>query len=305
MDNTLFQQLQKQGYRARAVPIRHLQNLKEAIEGPLQQGLLDADVYREYLAGFVFKPPEGMPEARSLIVVAYADPQVRFVFNWKGSCMPTLVPPTYLHEREKDRRAEKTLAQLLEPRGHQVAQAVVPKKLLAVCSGLAEYGKNNIAYVAGMGSFHRLAAFYSDLPCSEQDVWQKPRMLEPCERCKACTRNCPAGAIDAGRFLLRAERCITFWNEKPAGVFFPVWVEAAWHNCLVGCMHCQRVCPENRRVLDWYEEGAEFSEDETRLLLEGVPQDALPPGLVEKLQQWDLLELLGLLPRNLRALLEK
>jgi epoxyqueuosine reductase len=192
----------------------------------------------------------------------------------------------------------------LELEGYRVAQAIVPKKLLAVCGGVAAYGKNNITYVDGMGSFHRLVAFYSNLPC-EQDEWREPRLMERCERCLGCARSCPTGAIEPERFLLRAERCITFWNEKPGQVAFPEWVEASWHNCLVGCMRCQRGCPENREVLDFYEEGVEFSEEETGLLLERVPLAELPVVLVEKLEHWDLFELLDILPRNLEVLLRR
>jgi epoxyqueuosine reductase len=68
-------------------------------------------------------------------------------------------------------------------------------------------------------------------------------------------------------------------------------------------MRCQSVCPENRRVLECYEEGGEFSEEETELLLAGLPLAKLPEVLVEKLERRDLLEWLEMLPRNLNALL--
>jgi epoxyqueuosine reductase len=302
MERTLIHQLETHGYQARLISIRHLQDLQEAIEGVCRQGLLDEKFYQERLAGFVFRPPEDMPEARSLIIVAFKDPQVRFSFSWEGKHIPLIVPPTYLHWQGKDKRLEMALVELLEPEGYQVAQAVVPKKLLAVCSGLAAYGRNNITYVNGMGSLHRLAALFSDLPC-EEDHWAKPQVLERCRECQACRRACPPGAIDDDRFILHAERCITFWNEKPGSVAFPKWLAESWHNCLVGCMRCQIVCPENQGKLDWYEEGEEFSEEETGLLLEGVPLTELPTVLVEKLERWDLLELIDILPRNLNALL--
>jgi epoxyqueuosine reductase len=173
---------------------------------------------------------------------------------------------------------------------------------LAARSGLGAYGRNNVCYVEGLGSFHRPVALISDLPCPE-DTWQEARMMERCQTCQACIRACPTGAITAERFLLHAERCLTFRNEKPGSVPFPAWVDPAWHNCLVGCMICQRVCPENKEVLGWIEEGAEFSQEETALLLEGVPSDQLPDALTEKLAQWDLVDLLDILPRNLGAFL--
>jgi epoxyqueuosine reductase len=302
MKGTLVDQLEAHGYQARAVSIRRLHDLRQAIEGMQRQGLLDEEFRQERLAGFAFTPPEDLPQAQSLIVVAFRDPQVRFFFNWRGARVPLIVPPTYLHWQEKDGQVERVLAELLGPEGHRVVQAIVPMKLLAVCSGLAAYGKSNITYIEGMGSFHRLAAFCSDLQC-EQDDWREPRVMEECDRCLGCLRGCPAGAIEPERFLIRAERCITFRNEKPGQVAFPQWMEASWHNCLVGCMRCQRVCPENRGVLDWCEEGGEFSEQETGLLLGGRPLAELPATLVEKLERWNLLELHDILPRNLNALL--
>jgi len=304
MQGTLVRQLETQGFRARVVSIRRLYDMRQAIERFRKQGLFDEEFYQERLAGFVFRPPEDMPEAQSLIIVAFKDPQVRFYFNWRGTRIPVVVPPTYLHWQEKDRQAEKLLLDLLSVENYRVAPAIVPKKLLAVCSGLAAYGKNNITYVEGMGSFHRLAAFYSDLPC-EQDDWREPSVMERCAQCLNCLRGCPTGAIEPERFLLRAERCITFQNEKPGQVAFPDWIERSWHNCLMGCMHCQSVCPENRSLLDWYEEGAEFSKEETGLLLKGLPLTKLPAALVEKLECWDLLESLDILPRNLSVLLDE
>jgi len=265
---------------------------------------LDEALFRNYLSDFVFSPPDSLPEARSLTVVAVPDPQTRFTFTCNGKRIPTIVPPTYLHSQRNDKQAEDALAEILAPVGYRVIQARLPKKPLAVRSGLAAYGKNNITYVPGMGSFHRLVAFYSDLPC-QQDDWQEPRIMERCEKCSACLRHCPTGAITAERFLLRAERCITFRNEEPGDVPFPEWLDPSWHNCLVGCLRCQSICPENRDFVEWITEGAEFSAEETTLLVEGAPLDQLPAALVKKLEQSDLVAQLDTLPRNLKILLER
>jgi epoxyqueuosine reductase len=300
----LIQKLETRGYRAGVVCIKHLPQLREEIEDRYRQGLLDGAFYEERLTGFALTPPESLSRARSLIVVGVRDPHVRFTFSWQGLRIPLTVPPSYLHWRETDRAMADVLREILEPACHRVVPAAVPKKLLAARSGMAVYGRNNVTYVPGMGSYYRLAAFASDLPC-EQDAWQEHRMLERCEACRACLRGCPTGAISSERFLLHAERCLTFLNEKPPDEPFPAWVDSAWHNCLVGCLHCQRVCPENRDVPTWVEEGAAFSERETAFLLEAAPVEALPTRLVEKLEQWDLIGLLDELPRNLRVLLER
>jgi epoxyqueuosine reductase len=213
-----------------------------------------------------------------------------------------LVPPTYLHAEEIDQQVEDLLANALATWGYRVARANVPKKLLSVRSGLGRYGRNNVSYVPDTGSFHRLVAFHSDMPCQDAD-WTEPQMLELCETCRACLRGCPTEAISMERFLVQAERCLTFHNEKPGDVPFAAWISPSAHNCLVGCLRCQRVCPENRGVLDWVEDGEEFSEDETAEILEGLPREDLSAPVVKKLQRDTLMDDLEILPRNLRALL--
>ena len=49
---------------------------------------------------------------------------------------------------------------------------------------------------------------------------------------------------------------------------------------------------------------AEFSSEETALILEGAPLAQLPATTVKKLEQWDLANLLGILPRNLKVCFE-
>lgn len=302
MTEESLQRLKRLGYKGGVVPTRRLGDLREDIESRHQDGLFDEEFYQERLTSFDWEPPDSLPAATSIFVVAVPDPAVRITFTRNGEQFPFVIPPTYLYWREVDKRVEDAAAEILAPGGYRVAQTNLPKKLTAVHSGLAAYGRNNVTYVPGMGSFHRLVVLWSDLPCAE-DCWQDLRMMEACEKCQACQRVCPTGAIDSDRFLLRAERCLTFLNEKPPEVPFLDWVDPSWHNCLVGCLHCQRVCPENREVKDWMEGDEVFSEEETALLLEGVAQEYLPPETVAKLERLDLIELLDILPRNLSALL--
>jgi epoxyqueuosine reductase len=303
MSEELLSQLAERGVQARIVSIAHLGALQAEVEGRYRRGLLDEVLYQTYLAGFSFSPPDTLPGARSIIVVAVPQPQIRVTFTWHGEAVPLIIPPTYL-ERETEMRVWALLTEVLEPAGYRVAKASLPKKLLAARSGLAAYGKNNITYVPGMGSFHGLVAVYSDLPAPEGN-WQEPQMLESCQNCAACLRHCPTGAITSERFLLHAERCITFHSEKPSDVPFPAWIDPTWHNCLVGCLHCQRVCPQNREVWDWVQDGPEFSQEETALLLQGLPFDEFPTAVAEKLERVELDAYAGVLPRNVSALLSQ
>jgi epoxyqueuosine reductase len=299
----LLSQLEEQGYQGRIVSTTRLGALQGDIEGHYRQGLLDQELYQTYLAKFAFSPPDTLPGARSIIVVAVPQPQTRVTFAWNGDAIRWVIPPTY-PERETEKRVWGLLTQALEPAGYQVAQALLPKKLLAVRSGLATYGRNNISYVPGMGSFHGLVAAYSDLPAPEGNL-REPQMLDACQKCSACLHHCPAGAITAERFLLHAERCITFHNEKPGEVPFPAWMDPSWHNCLVGCLYCQRVCPQNRQRWQWYQDGEDFSQEETALLLDAVPFDQLPRALAEKLEGLEMDSYADVLSRNMNALLSQ
>jgi epoxyqueuosine reductase len=305
MDTSLVEHLlEDQGYKGRVVSTRRLSELRSGIEGPRTEGQIDEELYREYLDVLEFDPPASLPEARSLIVAAVPDPIRRISFHWEGGTVSGLVPPTYLHGKAVDQRVENVLTEALAPAGYRLARASIPKKLLAVRSGLSRYGRNNISYAPGLGSFYRLVAFHSDLPCPD-DEWHEPRMLERCETCRACGRRCPTGAITAERFLLRAERCLTFHNEKPGEVEFPAWISPSAHNCLVGCLHCQTVCPENKDFVQWIVDAEEISQEETAELLEGRALDQLSAPLAEKVRRADLVDYLGLLPRNLKALLAR
>jgi epoxyqueuosine reductase len=292
----LLEMIGARGWKGRIVPIDHLAELREAIRGRHERGLLDETLYRGPLSTFSFDPPAGLPGARSIIIVAVPTPQMRVTFHWRGERVPVVIPPTYVSYTPRTEGVQAVLAAWLEQAGHALAKPRLPLKTLAVRAGLAEYGRNNICYVPGMGSFLQLVGAFSDMPC-DGDPWREPKALDRCTACAACPRSCPTGAIATDRFLLRAERCLTYHNE--AAQDFPAWIDPAWHHCWMGCMRCQTVCPENKDVLGWFEDRADFTEQETGLLIQGEPLDRLPAETAAKLKSLEINEDYRLLCRNL------
>jgi len=69
-------------------------------------------------------------------------------------------------------------------------------------------------------------------------------------------------------------------------------------------MLCQKVCPQNKEFVNWIEDGPQFSEEETALVLKGIPLDQL---LADTAAKWKNLGLddedYDIYPRNLRVLL--
>jgi epoxyqueuosine reductase len=292
--------LESRNIKTGTTSIRHLNDLQKEIEEKHEGGHLDDAFYRKWLAQFKFSITETLNTAKSIIVTATPQPQERVMFIWQGQSYPFIIPPTYLYHTDK--LVQAVLEEVLGPHGYKIEKPVLPVKLLAVSCGLAQYGRNNIAYIEGLGSFFRLKAFFTDLPGAE-DAWLEPRVMEACTHCRACEKSCPTKAIHNDRFLIHAERCLTYFNEGEEA--FPEWLNPAWHNCLVGCLKCQLVCPQNKPFKNWIEDRVIFEEAETELLLKGAPREVLAAETAGKLEKIGMLEYLEMLPRNLSVLLHK
>ena len=251
---------------------------------------------------YVTEPPKTGFSAVSIVIVAAPTPALaRLHFTWKGQRTAVTLPAGYIDKESAPQRVLRYLSRLLEPRGfHLVHEPRLPRKLLAARSGLAAYGRNNLCYVPGMGSFLTLSTFFSDLPCMAAGA-QELQVMDSCSGCSACQQRCPTGAIGGPRLLLDAERCLTFFNEA-GGFPFPDWIPPDAHNSLYGCHRCQTACPANQDRLRDVVEPAAFDEEETGVLLEGRALDRLPPELCMRLASLNMTDYLPALPRNLRAL---
>jgi epoxyqueuosine reductase len=301
--NTIVEKLDERGYKSRIVSVKRLAEMREEIIGRHIDGLFDENFYQQRLEFFDFRPPETLANVKSMIVAAIPRPQDQATFSFGGVKKMLIIPPTYVDYDTTTNRFKGVVNEFLKKEGYSAVSArKIPLKILAVRSGLAEYGRNNVTYVSGMGSFHQLNAIFTDLPC-ESETWNEAKMMKRCKNCQACINACPTRAVSGDRFLLHAERCISFHNEKKGEVSFPAWLDSSWHNCLYGCMFCQKVCPENKQFLDWIGVREAFSSEETEFLLRGGLSTDMPKITLEKLERLSLADSDSLdnLPRNLRV----
>ena len=304
MHKQLISHLNTHGLEGGVIPVSRLAVIRDELNKWHHDKLLSDEVHSEYLSWFDYECRNFLPDARSVIIVAVPDVQTKIVFTWHKESHPFTVPPTYLHWHQVNKKAEDVLLKILTPARRKLVPAKLPLKLTAVHSGVGQYGRNNIFYILNKGSFHRLACFFSDIPCDDDSgTWADLSHLPRCDKCDICVKSCPTGAIHHDRFLISAEKCLTFHTERPGNIPFPDWIKPAWHNCLIGCMICQKVCPENKAFLQHIRLGATFTQSETELLVGKKLPDTLPPELEAKLKDSDLLEILDIIPRNLRALL--
>jgi epoxyqueuosine reductase len=290
--------LEDAGFRGRIIPAERIADIGADILSLKEKGLLDQEFYDIYMSKFRYGLGDSFPTAKSLIIVAVPTTGISLTFCHEGKEHHFLVPPTYANALEIDKNVRSVLERVLTD--GKVLKALLPLKTIATRTGLARYGKNNITYSKEFGSYHRLTGFFTETDL-ETDHWQEREVMEQCTDCELCLRACPTGAISKDRFLLRAERCLTFHNEMPSERAFPSSIKPTSHNSLVGCMRCQDVCPINKDVATPAVEGDVYSESETEYLLKGDYQNEDAEEVMEKLDRSGLE--LTIFPRNLLALL--
>jgi epoxyqueuosine reductase len=298
---TVLAALAEAGWTARVVAAERLEELRRRVAGILASGELPGGTADHIADEVAFAVPPELPAVRSVVVGATARPLTRATLTVDGEPHEVVVPPHYAGYYTVPRGLTAALAEALAPTGHAAAGFEPPLKTLAVCSGLARYGRNNIAYVPGLGSYLLLAACATEAPPPADAAWDEPLQLDRCERCSACLRACPSGAISADRFLLQTDRCLTTVNEDEAP--FPDWVDPAWHHCAVGCLRCQQACPENATVDLRVAPAEVFDEAESAAILAGTPGGEHVPETREKLERCGLDYSPALIARNLRALI--
>jgi epoxyqueuosine reductase len=293
-----FEKLQA---KFKTVSITHLKDLETEITGWKQHKLITEKFYKQNYGDFLFHPPQSISNARSIVIIGIPQKYFPVTFTHQKKQYNTLIPPTYVYSKIRS-TCKEILTSVLEKKGCSVELAILPLKLLAVRSGLGKYGKNNICYVEGMGSYIRLQGFYTDYTFPTDD-WQEKEAMESCRICTLCHNACPTHCIPKDRFLIHADHCLTHLNENEGD--FPAWVPPQSHNALVGCMHCQMICPQNKKYLQKEEQTLTFTEEETSIILQKTPREHLPGALAEKLTSFDMDEYYSLLERNLKVLIKK
>ena len=297
----VLEDLAKAGWTARVVAAQRMDDLRSRVAGILASGELPGPTAGHLSDEVAFAWPAGLPSARSVVVAATPRPLTRATLTVGGREREVVVPPHYAGYRTVPDGLAEALATALAPSGHAAARFEPPLKTLAARAGLARYGRNNIAYVPGLGSYLMLAACATDAPPPTDATWDEPLQLDRCERCSACLRACPSGAIRADRFLLQTDRCLTSVNEDEAP--FPDWVDPAWHHCAVGCLRCQQACPESAGVELRIAPAEVFDAKESAAILAATPAEELGTATREKLARCGLDYSPALIARNLGALI--
>ena len=281
------------GYRAVIVPFSQLADLRTEIEN--FAATTELNDFTKFIFGqYEFAPPELPFEAKSIIMTATPHPccsEVIFALGGKSYKVYTANTPANSATLDYVTKAVSDAGFSITPTSFWF-----PFKRFAVQSGLCEYGRNNIAYAPGLGSYVSIDAYYTDMP-SDEDMWREAVTASACEGCTICESVCPTEAIITDKFLIDNTKCLCGLNEGP-GDEFPPFVPKDAHHAVVGCMRCQFNCPMNAPFNANICPPVYFTEAETARLLQGAPYDDLEGDLLEKFKALELY-FAGNLPRNL------
>lgn len=296
-------------YKFRTLSVEHLPQLQEDIDRLRRENKLSPHpVFRSYIDPMKFALPEDFPQARSVIVMAVFTRAMTATFNLDGRGHEVVLPPQYYDDGISLEDLNGIVRdEIIGGPGPRVERAKgFHLKPLAVRSGLGRYGRNNICFVDGFGTYITLYGFLTDHRFPE-DHWGELALMEACRECPLCYSLCPTGAIRKESFVIDVGRCITLYGEI-AGLF-PNFILPSMHNALMGCMACQARCPVNEKVpgaMGRFEE--EVNEDETRKILAGTPDEELLKSLTRKLKGFPpgtSKEQFPIFTRNLRPLLRR
>lgn len=291
--NELKSLSEKKGDKLEVFSIDRLQSLQNDLEK--LQSETELNGFQKWIINKLYNF-KGVPQKmRSIIIVAIPRPAyANLTFNKNGNEYKVYGTVT-----ASLGRVRTYVMDAVKKAGYEIdAEGRLPLKRLAVQSGLAEYGKNNLTYVSGMGSYFTLQAFSTTM-VQEKDNWREAVVSSMCDDCIICASNCPTGAIKDDRFLLDNSRCLSAWNEGSGD--FPEWMPHTAHHTAFDCLKCQVCCPmnkDNQEVID-----VSFDEMETNRILAGAPYNNVSKELKKKIN------LLGLdmwesIPRNLRTLFD-
>ncbi len=292
----------RNGMRAAVVDINSLTNARERLSRLAEERSLDGGFVQRSLSRFTYLEKTLVSRPRAVIMLAIPRPAHLISFQFEDGERKLFLPPTYGNYSGV---YERCMSQLRADFGlsiEEIELASAPFKSLAAMSGLIRYGRNNLGYIPGWGSFFQLMALVSSTPPDDQSELPQidNRMLDRCRQCRACVKACPTGAITEARFLLHAERCYTMFSELPDPI--PESMPVPTPRCIVGCMRCQEVCPENKGLLKYEHTGIVVSRLETDVMLKDPHEieDGSWKSIEDKFAALGVSEDVRLFARNIR-----
>ncbi len=295
----------RRGYRYATGPVSLLDEVRATLQKRKKEREIEPDFFRDNLEIFTYLEDSTLENPQSILIIAVPRPAHLLSFSIGDKKIETVLPPTYVRYRKFFEEVRDDLASAVSGFDCRLEILSAPLKALGNRLGLLSYGRNNVGYIAGIGSYFQLVGLVSDTRLDDIKVAAAPAgaLLPKCKDCRICAKACPTGAIDKERILLHAEKCYTLFSESLEPI--PEVLKPPSPKCLIGCMRCQQVCPENKGCLHYEPASISFDAEETAafLGLAGLPAQTMDRAQA-KLSMLGLTEGFPVFARNLKRLFQ-
>jgi len=293
------------GYRYATGTVADLEEVRSTLQKRRDGGEIEPDFFRDNLDIFTYFEGSALENPQSILIVAVPRPAHVLSFFAAGKKVETILPPTYVRYRKLFEEVRDDLAEAVSGYGCHLELLSAPLKALGNRLGLLSYGRNNVGYIEGLGSYFQLIGLVLDKKIEEKclPVGPAEKLLPRCRDCRVCVKACPTGAIDQERVLLHAEKCYTLFSESSEPI--PAGLKPPSPKCLIGCLRCQQVCPENKGLLRYERAAVSFDAEETKAFLGmGDRSEQTLDQVRAKFLRLGLTEGFSVLTRNLERLLK-
>jgi epoxyqueuosine reductase len=303
MNQEAFCWAKERGYKIGLASVELLQVVKDKLETRKIRREIQSEFFNKYFSSFTYLKDGFIDKPGSIIIIARPRPAHTIDVEFMGKRKRFVFPPTYVKYKDVFNEVLVDFKHSLGIDKYQASLINAPLKSLAVHTGLAAYGKNNITYIPEFGSYFQLIGIVTNIPAEKKNGGQdgKEIMAERCQTCQACLQACPLQAISSERFLLFAEKCYVSYSESPEP--FPSGMISPSPDCLIGCLKCQEVCPMNKGKLRYEDTGIYFTAAESEVIINNGTSSPRWKEIKGKLESLGLSEDYLIQLRNLRQLL--
>lgn len=172
MTEQLLRWAESRGYRVAWGPVTLLEGARRELERRRDEGDIARAFFEDNLQ-FDQTPALFRTARDRILVVVMPRPAHSIEFTVGSQAVHAMLPPTYLHYRQTFEDVRLDLAANALP-AWPVRLVEGPLKTLACRLGLVKYGRNNLTYAQGAGSYLQLLGYLTDAPLPIDAGWTPP-----------------------------------------------------------------------------------------------------------------------------------
>jgi len=284
-------------YKYSTMSVKHLSEIKKWYEKLSDEGKMSNSKFFRSDLHFQYDVNKIIPNSKSIIIISIPERIAKIICHIEDQQYEILIPTGYVDDSVTEYMVKRRLMdEIIQDHSKRIEWIYLPLKTIAVRSGLAKYGKNNIAYVDKYGSNHRLKGYVTNMELN--DNWGSLKLLRDCKGCTICIKECPNGCFRDDNFVIDVGKCLTLYNYPNQAI--PEWMDPKIHHTMIGCLKCQLNCPANEKSNQNVITLAELTKEETEFIWGDSMDTEMHQYLIEKLHHFHYTRNLNYFRKNFK-----